>query len=47
LFVGGSRVNHQIGKVVSIDVRRGFLGGILTKSLKAGFVPVCKKRQIA
>lgn len=39
-------VEGPIDKVVSIDARGFFFGGILAKQLKAGFIPVRKKGKL-
>ncbi len=39
-------VEGPIDKVVSIDARGFFFGGILAKELKAGFIPVRKKGKL-
>ena len=39
-------VKEPIDKVVSIDARGFFFGGILAKSLEAGFIPVRKKGKL-
>ena len=39
-------VEGSIDKVVSIDARGFFFGGILAKSLEAGFIPVRKKGKL-
>jgi len=41
-----SLVEEPIDKVVSIDARGFFFGGILAKSLQAGFIPVRKKGKL-
>lgn len=39
-------VNEPVDKVVSIDARGFFFGGILAKELNAGFIPVRKKGKL-